>query len=880
MSVSNIVLTDFSAGLHTERATDDLPLGAAVVAQNVSLEHGDLRVRPGRVAQASLPAGTTAGFRALAEYYKAGASPACRLVGVSGAKLYWTTNAAQSTIAAVTEEVSDVHASNAVRMATMHDNLYITDGSSAVKRLASTGTLTSLVDVQVPTVEPGLTRNSLAVMMGAAHANDAQGSYLANPTGSDLADPTVMFIPQLIDWGTGTNGLVVRQYDTLVYGSADGATAMEFVTNGSILTNVMTAKGRMYMDLGSAGVDYSGVQRLLLRFFAAVTYVNSVRASLQFADASHSTVPTDDADWITLDIDLTNCFSTEGVYNERVIEIPSTIAEQLTAVRWLAVRLECGGCTPAVREEYAAGIALDTYTNAVHFVLDGIYPQGFSLPYFTTGTYEITYAYESAAGNTGREYQRSTTPLYPTLSTDNEYVFNVEISCTLDAVVGDGYDTIHVYARGGTSGYFREITPDGGVSVTPEGDPYLLTWDGNYRSDAAFLEEYIGVPPSGASICFPWRGRMLYVAPAPSSFDQRTSAHDTLYFSNKDDAERVPTHSTALTEVPITYGGWEPVGTLGEAIVGLGAIGSYLLVFKASSVYLVTGSPGQPDFRIDELTRNVGCTRHETVQSVDGRMVIWLDDTRVWGFDGSQFLPIGEAIRTSLASTTSSQRATAFAWADQSTRRYGVTIPASGSPAVTPSSTTYVLEMAATGQSLPWVQWSAQPGGCAVYSGRTTTIGVYLGDLYGATALGRLFRLSESTFTDAPSGTGSAAAIAWSWISRLFREPFPMSYKQVGSLLARVQVPTSADAQTVTLTVYPNGSTANAISLVGTIRNLLLTHDGLYEGMVEWIVPLHRESDAVEFGISGSASGAVRVLQLECAIYEGGRRHGHTYARS
>jgi hypothetical protein len=95
---------------------------------------------------------------------------------------------------------------------------------------------------------------------------------------------------------------------------------------------------------------------------------------------------------------------------------------------------------------------------------------------------------------------------------------------------------------------------------------------------------------------------------------------DTVYYSNPES----PEGWTALRSFDVVGGG---------PITALAANNEFLLVFKARSIHSVTGTVTDGNYRVDLVTRDVGCASHHSIQDISGT-IIFASDRGVYAITG------------------------------------------------------------------------------------------------------------------------------------------------------------------------------------------------------------------------------------------------------
>lgn len=854
--MQRVTFDNFTEGLRTDVDALLLPRGAASAAENVTFSRGTLDVRPGRVAHSALPAWTTSGVRALCEYAHASDTKTARLLACVNDTIYVTDNATQTFDGTEITLATTVSTSGTVRMVQYQDVVYIADGVNAVKKwLPADGTaVTVLEDVDVPQVEPGVTVTSLPGELSRRSADLAgwQGRDNNGVTGV----PTTWVT--LTDWNANAissadlaefEGMTTRKITDTTYTATDRAeaVALEFVSDRGIADmtpNPVQGVGLAVQQL-VAPVDISRATRLSITFNVLATAIAgafSIEVHLgetfTVGDTALTTVFTNDADGNPLGDSVT-----PGTWYTKDIDLTATPDTELDAVQWLGIKVNTGTSTDIARVQFANTTFYDNRPYAVSLLLDNI-TADISLPELIADTYEITYTYAWDVGDP-TEYEgapyRSSDDLHPykevVVTGDNTVGFT--IACTLDATVDA--EAIYIYARGGTLATFRRVATIGSLSADPAAQVFNAAWYGAVEPTAGFLEEYVQSPPTGTSLLATYKGRMLY------------AKDDTLWFAQVGNADRVS--PTSLVVASGSEGAYATAGVEGREIVALGVLGSYLVALKRKGAYFLEGEDAN-SFQLIPMTASVGCVRHETVQQVEDLLIV-ADAQQIWGWNGQGLVEVGKPIAATWQAFTDAQRAAAFAVYDPLTRRYLLTVPNTSTGAA-PSSTTLVYDLVAGS----WTQWTAQPGGCAISTTKTATVGVYAGDPYGTGAAGKVYRLMTGT-TDATSSGSNP--IAWLWQSRAITASDPLMYLDVMRVLARC---TAADESlsSVTLSLRANGNPSNNLS-----SGALTVPDAPgVPSQTTWAPAPLADAASVQLRVSGSSTGALSISLLDLLMLERG----------
>lgn len=852
-----VTLDEFQAGLDVSKEATRIAVGAAVTADNVRVGTGTIKSREGRVVHDALP--VAAAGRALAQWYDASASPSCRLVTAVGQTLVATDEANQTFSAGVTNIVTDLHATNRPRMAAFDYNgdpwVYWVDGSAAVKRWKPGSTVT-LTDLQRPSVLPLVSSSTLDGTMVTPNAPLDGGRNVGAASPADWAN--------LNEWNAWTYGTVdgaellgvgARKItDTTFADTGTGgrgkneSVALEFVCEASAPEWLTTGGYMVYgvpaRTIGagreSNGYDLSQASTISIR----LRVVANARFSTAFPSGARlyfgrTFTPGD----TTLDqyatLDLSGIALNEWVTVEA--DISAIAGNDKDDVRYFMLRFDAIECTPTA----AAGIpqqasrAYGVGNAAVLVMVNDIWADvGDSQ--FVSGTYEFTYNYVWDAGTVDEEEGPAAfdaTDLknpYTSVVVDATQALGLNIYVTADAASGAAYDAVHVYARGGISADWRRIVS---VSVTP-GTDTSGTWDGTYPADAPVLDQYTEKPPAGCALLYAHGGRMFY------------AKGDTLYISNDSDADHVPI--SALLRMSQADGGFVPVGQDGADISGLGALGSYLLVFKPRGVWLLSGSSAS-DFALLPLSVETGCASHESIAQV-GNRIVWLDgDGRVMGWDGQAVQEVGLPVRASIrANSTAAQRAAAMSVVDSANDAYHLVIPATTTATATPASIRYTLDL----RTFTWTAGSAVPGGAYLWAQNATTPGVYALDRNAGTspsAMPALFRME--TGTSDCNAAGTAANITGTWKSGRMTLAKPRHEQDVQRLTIRFADDTVLTG--VTATLYANGKATASASKALTVHQVANT--GVY---AEWDLPRVPNVRDFQVALSWAVQTAVEVLSV------------------
>ena len=939
--IEALVERNVGQGLHTESEVSLLPEGASATAENVIFERNTVQVRPGRARHAAVPTTDpvqTAGFRALAEYYDSADSlSASRIAGAIGTKVYATATTTQG-YGTYATAFAAIHASNRIRMQQFGDELYCVDGSAAVKKWNPTDGERPLTDLISPTLVATITGAASNLKLGSLRDSEINGTESWWETSSMGGDHYWLnlsrFNPKLID-DTDCRGACVRKYTSAanVYTGETACVGLEMVKVSSPIGSTFNCTAYMVSpirhrysiygkDTDVFGVDLSDATFIRVRY-KIVAGAGKPHLYLQFDSDFNTTTPPDN---LTYSIEIDTTGVSLNTWAEYDVDITGIAAANRTNVRWIAIKavsVDTGDVTQATgRLEYTSSVYVYTdHPDAVTILIDSIAANISGSVFLADTDYEFYYTYvytaDESAGSPHGPTEGNGGGIYHTPSDIMLVPLGLTIHTTIDTLV-DPPDYVYLYARGGTSSYYKRI---GEYTVQALDTVHDFTWDGLYSQTAAISNEYISRPPLGCTMLTEWRGRMVYAGNVPGE----SGAKDALLISNLDDPDLVPTNVSSLMDVPLTYGGWARVGRDGKAVTGLGKLGSYLLAFKERGVWVVAGEVGQPDFTIPPISTVRGCVAHETICQVDGNMLVWLEDDSVWGWDGQEFHNIGKPISTLVKAHSTTVKRAAFAAYDPVRRWYVLTAPrtaltiaASPSGAVrtsnvvtittstahglavgdtvviegctssfngvftivsVPLTTTFTYaQTAANGTggsgsvcgsiSYVWHPWIAddgreyrgwttftgQPGGALLYAHHAATAGLYAGDLYGLAGAGYLYRLNTGTTDETSSNT--ALSIIWVRRGKAYSLPFTSRFKDIRKVVATVSL--SEPLTTLTMGIRINGNTTDATSRACDVQDA----PGQGAKSVWYPAPI-ADVACYQLGMSGTSSVGGEITRLE-----------------
>jgi len=795
-------------------------------------------VREGRVAHSTVPADTlTAGLRALWPY--APSTGRKRLIGAIGTQLYATDTATQ-TFTSFLKFNTTLGAGN-VRGAQFGDSFYLCDGVNPVKKLFGLTNRTVTPTAITNTITWGGTRRPYGLCLGPTVGGHSTLFIVSNPLGSvyhiDATDGTVLATltdasltnPVQVLYHTATGTVIVLADHTggtpsgfiFSYSGGTWTAGVTFGagTNDGALAHLYDVTNACWNDDQTLMAITQGEQAMVGDHVKIYTFDGTPSSQFNLtcdnpcsvawhggylwigdSDLQQISKVTEtggvidvwqDTTLIDYPFDIryvpaadTLLISAAGL--DQVVELdlfgnlvatyggPGLAVGEFDAPHGLAVDSSSltfyvneGNTTSTnkrVQKFVIANMALDT--TAVLELTDPPTPTPPAVTLYQNlvnnydaGNYDIGVTYarleERQLVEGDMISMRCTVPAAMTDATG----FTVRIDITNEMAVGDFF---YIYLKlPGTTDYLymgRERIGTGDTTVT-----YTFTTppvDGT-----PIHETYLNRPPVGCSLLMEWFGRMVY------------AKGDVLYVSNPADAERIPLLTDDL--YPADYGTWMRIGSDGDAITGLGKLGTFLVVFKSRSVWLVSGD-GWAEYQRMQIDAVHGCVRHESIISAEN-LIAWAGPDGLFYFDG-QRVDEFTAVRGAYQSVAAADRAGAFSAYDPQTRRAYYFLPSSVRLA-TPLGQALVFDFTVGA----WTLFTIQPSGCACWMGDAATPGLYAGDPYGATNTGKLYRLGVGT-TDATSDGDTP--ICFTWLDRL-REPFPGQYtdvERVGLQLARYVV--------------------------------------------------------------------------------------------
>lgn len=162
---------------------------------------------------------------------------------------------------------------------------------------------------------------------------------------------------------------------------------------------------------------------------------------------------------------------------------------------------------------------------------------------------------------------------------------------------------------------------------------------------------------------------------------------------------------------------------IGDQITGLAPTNEAFAIFKDKSIQIMSGDLANANFRVDQLTSDLGCIAHASIQEVRGQLM-FLSDRGVYAMVGGQLpQPVGDKIEpvfdinASLAASQLLKLKRAVAFNDRDNERYILYLPAesatSGSVHPNSNSVLYVYDY----RRQAWLKWTNinMAGGMTLY---------------------------------------------------------------------------------------------------------------------------------------------------------------------
>ena len=864
MPQKRMIIDDFSKGLVSEADPRKLPLGACSDGENVRLHRGSIRVREGRAYHADNPG--SGAPSALVEYRREGASLEALQAGfddgkgpglllAQGETLYAALDAAQTDFAEV--EGLALATGQRPRMAQYKDKVYIVDGEHGVRAWRWDG-VTALVDLTPPLTAPTITPVTAEAR---ELANCDEGEVTGNNTGYFRTGDDYhrrITAANAIRWHaeplygkastdkTEFKGCYVRQFNAQEDADALVAPMVGMEIIGEIDAGTYDFSARMITPLtpevsGNVLPQANMIEvqfkvlcggdvlpAISLQLGTERTSINDADPSMTIAIALDLTGEQPDS-WITRTIQL------DGVYTPA----------QLRTMKWLAFEVNPIGAVTALatRTETTAATVLPDETGALTFLVHHVAVDVADSTLVPGAAYEFCYVYSWLDGTQYLYSNRSPiSAKFPVASSVYNTTMALEITFDVRELAdySNGvYPNVHVFVRG-VSAEFALIARKSATEMalneeTNDGGAYAITWEGDYLTagegeDNPFLPKYTPAPVTGCNHIIEHRGRMVY------------GRGDTLYISHWDEPDKVP--DEGYIAIDPTDGTWARVGLDGSPMVGLGRLGSYLVIFKMRSVWMLEGDD-LTTFTLVQVSDGHGCSSHESIAQLDGAMLAWRDGEHVWAWDGQHFRDIGLPIRDLLKAHAAAQVLGSVACYDPAERVYLLTVPGSGEL----TGTTHAFELT-TGAWNP--KWTNQPGAALCYAQTLATPGMYAADAAG------VYRLFSGEVDAIDAETDDA--IAFSWVSGAIEAPYAGRNKDVRAIHA---VTAYKDTLTrVGFGLRVNGSTVNRAAKLG----VQVKQAAGSPGLATWLPSPLSDVDAFAVQVSGESRSGGEVVRIEALV--------------
>ncbi len=188
---------------------------------------------------------------------------------------------------------------------------------------------------------------------------------------------------------------------------------------------------------------------------------------------------------------------------------------------------------------------------------------------------------------------------------------------------------------------------------------------------------------------------------------------NTVYFSDIDGPEYFPDG----------VNNFDVDSPIGDQVSGLAPTNEAFAIFKDKSIQILSGDLANFNFRVDQLTSDLGCISHASIQEVRGQLM-FLSDRGIYSMVGGQLpQPVGEKIEpvfdtsASLSATQVLKLKRAIAFNDRDNERYILYLPAesttSGNNHPNSNSVLYVYDY----HRQAWLKWTNinMAGGMALY---------------------------------------------------------------------------------------------------------------------------------------------------------------------
>lgn len=863
-----LYLNNFNKGLVAYTDKRMLELGACSDGSNTRFNENTIRIREGRTYHADLP-GDVGDATMLFEYHRAGASQQELITGFGdddgpgmllarGDKLYYASNEHDQS---VFEEITGMtlNTGQRTRAAQYKELVYVVDGYSAVRSWSPNGGINELTDNA-----KSLTKPTIISVEGEVRtlADCASGEITGAHTGYRRVSGTFPTVDKDINaanavrWyaqpmrgvtgyeATEWRGTYMRRFITL----ADEDTVvkpmigLEMVVNPTGITGTFDLRARAVMNLNAEIANNILPKATMIEVRYKVICGGSVMPAvkLQFG----TTDPALGIESATPDLDLSATLPA-GTVNTWETAIVNTIdlgtPEVLKTMKYMTLDVDCMvGVTPTDRVEVdSTKVDYPTFATGVTVLIDYIAVDVADSKFTPGAEYEFCYLYKWVDGEITTQSEASpVSDIFKIGGTvyNSTMAANITFDVLPEADFGaDGFpDSAVIYARGGSIGKEFRLINDYTLTGIPAGGTTLsVTWDGVFSGEELnnVIPVFTPAPIEGCSNIMEHRGRMVY------------AKGDVLFLSNWDAPDKVPGEGSIAQSS--TDGTWVRVGLDGSPIVGLGKLGSYLVIFKARSTWMLEGDD-LTTFTLVQLSDSHGCSSHESIAQVDGSMLVWRDGEHIWSWNGQQFNDLGMRIQNLLKTHTVAQQVNSVGCYNPAEKIYLLSVP--GATGLTAN--IYSFELAAGCWN---TVWTLQPGHSLCYAQTVKIQGLYAVDVSG------VYRLFAGT-VDAISDSVTQA-IAFNWVSGMIELPTVGRYKDVRAIHAVLSDAVN-NLLLVDFTLGVNGSPTIRTSKSDVKVKPLAGSPGV----ATWQPQALSDVDSYAVGVGGSSSTGGEIVRIEMSV--------------
>ena len=749
-----IPIQDMSAGLHLNVDPRLVPPGACTGGQNTRHHLRTIRTREGMQRLCALPSPLAAKPKLIAEYqpYPFVSTSMRKLLLLAGDYFYTAdddgTLSFDGTMG-LPYLADSFNGDAAVQCAQYKNFMYFAAGARlpVIKWQPGDNAPVYLTAVPAPTNGPTLaiTGDPLTFMTNIIPLA-TECSFDTGYANGNLTYPSG-FTPHM----TGFQGFSIPTSSDY-YADGHAAIAREFTVGSTAYT------GLEIINNGDTSGTFNAVGWLMMPYYTPISIANSDSLHLKFQlFGTGTTYPT-----ISLqlgaekfgDMAVSLPVSYVGAWNADIdayVSLSGLDSAVLADITGISIKVDCnGGGQPVVRLGATGFADFSGYPVAVSLIVK-VLEANLLTSYFVPGNvYNVGYTYlfvdphDPTPNVPSLPVLESALSPISTLTVNSDVYTNptgmaIQLPTPSATYNGESVYQVAIYVQGGAAGsILKKIAQFSGTGNTWWTE--TPAWDGEalYQNVSTEWAPPSSNPPVGATMLTSWNGRMVYVL------------GDTLYLSAWDNPDVIA--PTMITEASGTeYGFTISVGLDGFNITGLGQLGSYLVVFKARSMWLLSGQD-VTTIALQQISADVGCSSPLSVASVGGSSLIWRDGTHVYAM-GGDLIPhdIGEAIGgtpfTPLALHTDEQVLATFSHYDPVQLVYVMTVPAISATAAN-QAVSYAWEM----RTRSWnTAWTGQPGACAVRIQSLNTTGIYATDANPVT-------LEPPEGITPPEGTGAQVA--------------------------------------------------------------------------------------------------------------------------